>query len=154
LGAIPDNAYQLASIGLSLAGLVSELNKKVADIPTLDIKNTYDTLSSLNKELDGVVTNMESARQGMENRDASIDSALKDVRRQVVELTSQQNSVQRALVESVQNKLSGLQQKLDGLDSSIKAGYQQQMNQIQDQLKQIQNRTILDLFRGHRGTGN
>ena len=62
--------------GISLAGLVSELNKKVNDIPTLDIKTTYDTLSSLSKSLDGVVADVVSTRQSQDSQDMSIDSAL------------------------------------------------------------------------------
>ncbi|HEX4771756.1 MAG TPA: hypothetical protein VH351_13035 [Bryobacteraceae bacterium] len=154
LGTIPENTYHLASIGMSLAGLVSELNAKVTDLPSLDIKTTYNALTSLNGELDRALTNMESARQGMESRDSSIDLALKDVRRQVADLVGHQDATQRALLENVRSELSRLQQKLDGLDSSLKASYQQQMNQIHDQLKQIKNRTILDLFRGRRGTRN
>ena len=154
LGTIPENAYHLASISTSLGGLVSELNSKVTDIPALDIKAAYDTFSSLNKRLDGLITNIEAAGRGIESRDSSIDSALKDVSRQVAALAGYQDNMQRTVVENIRMELSRLQQKLEGVDSSIKADYQQQLKQISNQLTQLQSRTFLDLFRGHRGTGN
>lgn len=152
LGSIPEDAYRLGSVSLSLAGVISELSRKVNEIPTLDIKATHSGLSSLDQKINGLGSSLDAARHSMETRDGFIDGALKELRRQTADLAAQQPNVQRATVETIRAELNRLQVRLDGMDSGIRSSYQLQMTQIQEQLRQLQNRNILDLFRGHRGT--